>query len=183
MNSTKDVVQAIEGAKDPYGLITSEMLHQQLNTLTAADWRAASQIYSEQKAGADGFYIQDTANGSVTIHNDIRQATTIANESLNQVTLSDMKAHVAGFVSALTIAPLGVAGATGFMSLIDTGVEATAAAAAGEAGLITLVSVPLVGGMLYEIDRSSQSNVKNDAQSELKMSTALTFQTSPSSGH
>ena len=101
MNSPKEVAQSIHGAKDNYGLITTDALHQQLNTLTASDWRTAAQTFTKEKAGTDGFYIEDSANGAVTIHNDVRQATSVADQSLNQATMNDIKSNVAGFAAGL----------------------------------------------------------------------------------
>jgi hypothetical protein len=176
MNSPKEIAQSIQGAKDNYGLITTDALHQQLNNLTATDWRTAAQTFTKEKAGADGFYIEDSSTGAVTIHNDVRPATSVADESLNQATINDIKSNVGGFAAGLSIPSLGVGGATGFMALIDGASEGAAIVAGGEAGVVALAAAPIMAGIFYGVDYSTNKNLKADAQSELSMGKTLTFQ-------
>jgi hypothetical protein len=106
----------------------------------------------------------------------VRPATSVADESLNQATINDIKSNVGGFAAGLSIPSLGVGGATGFMALIDGASEGAAIVAGGEAGVVALAAAPIMAGIFYGVDYSTNKNLKADAQSELSMGKTLTFQ-------
>ena len=71
----------IEGAKDGVGVITPSAFHNQLQFMSAADWRQASKIFEKRDDSPDYFHITDDADGKVTIHNDMFEAKRVANST------------------------------------------------------------------------------------------------------
>jgi hypothetical protein len=172
---TYDVIgSALDGAKDHSGVITADALHSQLNTLTGADWLAASKIYTKEKAGADGFYIEDNA-GQVTLHNDVRQLSSVANESVNHVWVNHMKSDYERLKGSIVAIPATASGLMGIGALAEVGTWAAGAAAAGEGALIGAAVVPVVGAIVASGDYLTSAQEKNDAQSELKQNRTLKF--------
>ena len=172
---TYDVIgSALDGAKDHSGVITADALHSQLNTLTGADWLAASKIYTKQKAGADGFYIEDNA-GQVTLHNDVRQLSSVANESVNHVWVNYMKSDYEKLKGAIVGIPLATSGLMGIGALAEVGTWAAGAAALGEGALIGAAVVPVVGAIVAGSDYCKSAQEKGDAQSELNQNRTLKF--------
>src|SRR5271155_1573798 len=99
---TQDIVKNIDAAKDKFGVVTHDAVHKLLNGFTTDDWRQASQIFSKSAAANnDGFYIDDTADGKVTIHNDMNYAHQIADNSVMKTTIDDAK-YVVGTAAAAT---------------------------------------------------------------------------------
>jgi hypothetical protein len=88
-----ELVSRIDKARDGdnFHMVTASALHNQLATLTPADWRQASTIFTKKSASDTGFYIQDDANGKVTIHNDVNAANQIADSYVMKSTRADMQ--------------------------------------------------------------------------------------------
>jgi hypothetical protein len=109
-----EIIGTIDKAKDSYGMITHDAMQDQLRTLTAADWRQASQVFSKDAAKQNGPYIEDDANGNVTIHHDTSQAQEFVNKSLVDNVVDDAK--------AVALPVLGLAaGAAGLHALFEMG--------------------------------------------------------------
>ena len=77
----KSIVDTIEHSRDQFGVITGNALRNQLDGMSANDWREAANIYSKSAKNTDGFYITDDAGGHVTIHNDMTKAHELADNS------------------------------------------------------------------------------------------------------
>lgn len=100
--SHNTIVDKIDRAKDSVGVITAKALHDELGSLTPADWKAAAVAFPKNTSDPDGFYITDDANGKVTIHNDMREAHDLATNSILGSTVADAEsAAVAGSVLIL----------------------------------------------------------------------------------
>ncbi len=141
-----EIVQTIEHSKDAVGMITANALHNQLGTLSPADWKEASVIYSQNSAPKDGFYINDDANGNVTIHNDLKKAHYYADNSVGQLTLNNGKQILAGAATLEGIMTVSGAFTGAALGWVEGATVATVAGA-GLAGLGTaaLWTAPVVG--------------------------------------
>jgi len=177
-----EITAAIDHAKDNYGVITQEALHDQLGSLTPADWKQASTIYTQGTAMGDGLYIEDDAKGKVTIHNDMTKAHETGDKSVGRAVLDDAESAVAVVAGVAYTSGL-VGSATAYMEACDgSALLATPALSAGLAGFGTGV---LVGGEVAGVvaagvlayDAIRDYNRKSDAQQDLRNNSVLTLDT------
>jgi hypothetical protein len=185
--SNADLVRQIEEAKDSVGVITPASLHDQLNSLTANDWRQAAAIYSKSASGPDGFYIDDDASGKVTIHNDLTQAHKLADNSVLSATVDDAKVVGAVAVGATAViagswgatlgldtwAAAGVGSGVGLLSseVLTAGAVATGAALVTVGEVVGVISAAVLAG-----DMVRNYYRKSDAQEDIRNASGLSFQ-------
>jgi hypothetical protein len=176
MNNS-ELMNKIESAKDTFGVITPTGLHDQLSSLTVADWRQAAAIYSsDSPTASDGFYISDDAAGKVTIHNNLTDAREHANSALD-ATGADVTS-VVGWAAAGTAAWALTAGfASGFVASESVEVGGAAVAAAAGSGAVGALAVGgaiagTIGAAVLAVDygrnlmdqSAAQNDVRNYAQ-------------------
>lgn len=165
---SKEIAHKIDFAKDDVGVITQDAFQTQLGSLSAADWQQAAKMYTKDAANSHGFYIEDSPNGQVTIHNDMSQAQSTANSSVLADTIHDAKT-----IGGMTVA--GVAGMLGMLGLGGVGMSAAieqaglAAAVAGGVECAAAFAVPtaiigaglgagiMAGDVLLNYDRHSEA--------------------------
>jgi hypothetical protein len=176
------ITAAIDSAKDNYGVITPAALHDQLGSLTPADWKQASMIYTKGTAMGDGLYIEDDANGKVTIHNDMTKAHETGDKPVVKAVWDDAKT-AAKVVAGVAFAS-GLAGYTAmYMDTFEPG--ALLAAPAISAGLAGLSTGLLVGGEVAGVvatgvlayDAVRDYNRKSGAQQDLRDNSVVTLNT------
>jgi hypothetical protein len=174
-----ELVQTIEHAKNNDGVITASALHNQLNTLTASDWKEASSIYAKNPNSSDGFYISDDAQGDVTIHNDLTKAHQIADSSVGQLTLNDGKSVVAGAAALETMASASW-GLTAAGLAYSDGAALATAGAAGIAGIGTaaiyagaVIGIGAAAVMVGDVGRNYLR--QSAAQEEIRTSQTLSL--------
>ncbi len=86
-----DIVHQIENVREheTFGVVTPDAVQKQLGNLTPSDWQNAAVIYHKDVTKDDGFYITDTPDNKVTIHNDTSKALDIATTSTFKLALND----------------------------------------------------------------------------------------------
>lgn len=141
-SSPQEVGAKIEAAKDSFDVITPRALHDQLGSLSPQEWREAANIY--KKTSGDDFFITDDANGKVTIHNDFKEVTKTANESVLDATGEDAKYMADYAVKSIALASL----AGGITDVVGIGVTQVGFwAAAGSTALWSGALAAVVGGV------------------------------------
>lgn len=142
----KELTNKIEGAKDDLGVVTQSAFQNQLASLSPQDWQQAANIYSKDAPNSNGFYIDDSSSGQITIHNDMTQAKAAAAGSVIGDTINDAKKLgldlAAGGATAAGM--VGLSGAT-----LAFGVEGAAlsTSAAFGASCAATIAVPMAAGL------------------------------------
>jgi len=173
----KEITSAIDKAEDRFGMISHTAIQDQLRTLSAADWRQAARLYSKDAAKGNGLYIEDDANGNVTIHNDTTKAQDFVNKSLVDNVVDDAKAAalplagVVGLVAGVH-ALFEMGGACvgdSYLALAATGAETGLALYGGMIAGIGVGAVAIAAGAEYV--------EKNSVKEELGRDSTLNFST------
>ncbi|MBS1991435.1 MAG: hypothetical protein JSS86_01695 [Cyanobacteria bacterium SZAS LIN-2] len=180
----RDLIDAIEHAKDSVGVITQTALEKQLGSLSPADWRQAAAIFHKDEANPDGFYITDDADGKVTIHNDLTTAHKHADNSVLSATVDDAKYLAAlglgldawiaiSYGGTKALIASGTASATGFKLAAlagRVGIAATASSAVTMAEVLGAAGgVVLAGDYVRNYYRkgTAQEDIRNAAEVSL----------------
>jgi hypothetical protein len=77
-----ELVGLVNASRDSSGVITSQGAANNLSMLTPDDWYQAAAIYKKDPAKPDGFYITDSDDGKVVIHNDLSLPRKVADTPL-----------------------------------------------------------------------------------------------------
>jgi hypothetical protein len=169
--SNEALMFQIDGAKDDLGVITPKALHDQLGSLTPADWQQASLVFSKSAATKqDGFYIEDN-KGAVSIHNDMSDAQ--AHTNVLQSSVNDAK-------NSLADTAVNTAVVTGFFSVLGGGMvmgEGAAMIAATALGGAELGAGLAVAGAVVGtgIDLVHNVVLKSAAENDLRSPSTLSF--------
>jgi hypothetical protein len=84
--------QKVDSARDFVGVVRADGLQKQLGNLTAEDWQILSQkLYPKKESDPDGFYIVDANDKDITVHNDLRTANRVLNQSFWEGAKDDFK--------------------------------------------------------------------------------------------
>jgi hypothetical protein len=193
--NNQELQHKIESAEDTFGVVTPNAIHDQLNSLTPADWRQAAQLYKPNASAPNGFHITDDASGKVTVHNDIRSAQADANSPLN-ATVNDAKSAGDWALGAVGIGGAASAG-WGIFNMTQTAAAlseygaymgwgggvaagdllATGAVAAGEAAL---VAGAVIGAGAAAVGAGDLArNALNQSQAKSDVATASSFSWQP----
>ena len=167
-NDTKILSNRLDTARDQFGVITPAALHDQLATMTAADWRDAASIYSKKSPADDGFYIDDNA-GKVTIHNDMRKAEDISSKTPMQSTVQDARDDLKMIGVPTTFMSVGMAGASWLFAGSAAEIAGAAAVGAGAGLFVGGLAAVVTGG----IDYASHSAQRRAAQADLQTAQTL----------
>jgi hypothetical protein len=162
-NDTKILSTRLDSARDQFGVITPAALHDQLATMTAADWRDAASIYQKKSPTDDGFYIDDTV-GKVTIHNDMKKAEDVASKTAAQSTVQDAKDDLKLVGATTGFMTVGMAGA----SWVFAGTAAEIAGAAAFGAGVGLVVGGLAVGAMGGLDNAKNSTMLRPIFSPLR---------------
>lgn len=174
----REIVAKIEDAKDGFGVVTADNAHKELSGLSAADWQQAALIYKQDSSNPDGFYISDTPDGKVLIHNDMTKAHAAADNTVWNETLGDVKSigEWAAASAGVVAASYGVVGWMESSSgLLSAAAGAEALGAAGTAlaygGAIAAVGAAAAVG----IDYVHNYNQQGAAQADIRTSSDVTI--------
>ncbi len=170
MNDSQ-ITDKVNQAKDQFGVITQDAAQKQLGSFSAADWQEASKLFAADPAKPDGFSIEDKG-GTINIHNDISQATTIANSDALTLT-GDDASTVGGYAASALIAGVGAAGlgawayeasASGVGLLSEVALDAALGASisallAGSAAAVVGTGVVLAGDVVRNAFRQKDADI------------------------
>jgi hypothetical protein len=180
---TQEIVAKVDAAKDQFGVVTHDAVHSQLNNFTADDWKQASQIFSKNAAANnDGFYIDDGVDGKVTIHNDMKYAHQIADNSVMQTTMDDAKKVIGTAAGVTALIATSWAATIGSDLSAETGVAtfgpevmAASAAALGTSALYVGAFTGAVGAVVLAGDAVSNYYRKQEAAQDILDNTDVKF--------
>jgi hypothetical protein len=165
-----DIISALDHAKDAHGMITPAAMHDQLQSLSAEDWKQAASLYTKGAANGNGLYIEDT-DGTVTIHNDTSKATEFLNKSTLQDAVDTAKATAPTFAELMGV-PAGLGAVFGigsacegdsFLALAAAGAGTGVAITAGIFGGLALGMVAGVAAYDYSQKQSVRQELATDA--------------------
>ncbi len=177
------IVQKINDARDAMGVIHQDAFQNELGSFTSKDWQQAARIYAKDSAKDTGFYIEDTPGGKITIHNDMKQAESVAGTTALADVSKDVKTTGAEIAGAAVGLYGAVAAAGGVAAAAMEGGGLAAAAVAGTGLAVELAPLAAVvaatGAIVLGADVAGKYLRHAEAQADLKDPATISSTVSP----